>query len=54
MAKHSVSQMQLGEKLGLSQVAISRRLSGRVPFDVNELQQVAEMFGLSMGDLVAS
>lgn len=51
MAEKRVTQEQVGASLGLSQVAISRRLSGRVPFDVNELKAVSVLLGEPMSAL---
>lgn len=51
MGRHNVTQMQLRDVLGVSQPAISARLKGQVPFDANEIDALAEHFGVSPGDL---
>jgi transcriptional regulator with XRE-family HTH domain len=46
MARQRITQTQMAERLGMSQVAVSRRLLGQVPFDVEELGRVAEILDL--------
>lgn len=43
MARARVTQSMIAHRLGKSQAAVSRRLSGEVAFDVNELGAVAEL-----------
>lgn len=52
MVRQEVNQQQLAESLGLSQAAVSRRLTGEVPFDVNELVAVAAALGITVADLM--
>lgn len=52
MARNRVSQTALAETLGLSQAAVSRRLLGAVPFDVDELAQVAELLNVTAASLI--
>ena len=51
MAKKRVTQEQLAAHMGVSQAAIARRLSGRVPFDVDELSKIAEYFAVPVASL---
>lgn len=51
MAKKRVTQEQLAAHMGVSQAAIARRLSGRVPFDVDELSRIAEYFAVPVASL---
>lgn len=53
MLRAEVEQAQLAAALGLSQSAVSRRLTGEVPFDVNELQIVATTLHVSAGSLLS-
>jgi transcriptional regulator with XRE-family HTH domain len=53
MARHGVSQEHLCTVLGLSQSAVSKRLRGVTPFDVNELDLVASYFSMTLVDLVS-
>lgn len=53
MVRANVRQGALAEKLRLSQAAVSRRLTGEVPFDVNELTAVAELLAVPMSTLLA-
>lgn len=51
MERAGVTQAQLAEHLGLTQAAISRRLTGRVPWRVAELVAVAQKLGVPVADL---
>lgn len=46
MGRQRVSQRRIAEVIGLSQQAVSRRLSGEVPFDVAELGRIAAELGV--------
>ncbi len=46
MARRRVTQTALADVLGMTQTALSRRISGAIPFDVNELHAIAEHLGL--------
>lgn len=46
MARRGVTQRQVAEALGISQPQISKRLAGRIAFDVVELQVIGRMLGL--------
>lgn len=52
MARNKISQVKLAETLSVSQAAISRRLSGRVAFDIDELVRIAEAFNIPLAELV--
>lgn len=52
MARKRMTQFQLAQHLDLSQAAVSRRLSGLTAFDVNELQQVADLLEVSPASLL--
>ena len=47
-----MNQAQLGQHLGLSQASISDRLLGKSPFTVDELEQLAELFGITLAELL--
>ncbi len=51
-ARRRITQHDLAESLGLSQMAVSRRLSGTVAFDVNELYAVAALLDVSVPTLI--
>lgn len=53
MARRKVTQAQLAEQLGCTQPAISRRLSGVISWDVDELTRVAEFLGVPLSSLLA-
>ncbi len=46
MGRHRVSANRLAVMTGLTQSSMSRRLSGRYPFTVDELEVIAEAFGV--------
>lgn len=52
MARRGVSQMRLAAVLNLSQTAVSKRLRGVTPWDVNEMGTLAEAFGVPITDLL--
>ncbi len=53
MARRGISQRQLGEALGLTQAAVSKRLRDITPWSVPELETVAGMFGLATSRLIS-
>lgn len=42
MLRRGLSQTELAERVGMSQAALSRRLSGEVPLDVDQLDAIAK------------
>lgn len=54
MGRHRVSQARLAVALGMSQSALSRRLNGDQPFDIDDLFKIAEHFGTEVGALLPS
>lgn len=52
MDRQRLSQEKLGRLLSLSQPAVSRRLTGHVPFNVEELDLIANKLNLSLADLI--
>lgn len=46
LVEHHVSQVDIARLLGLTHVSIGRRVSGAVPFRVDELIQIAEYLGV--------
>ena len=53
MAPRGVTQMTLARKIGLSQAAVSARLKGKTPFDINELVQIAVALDVPLDALIA-
>jgi transcriptional regulator with XRE-family HTH domain len=53
MGRYQVSQERLGQAINLGQTGLSRRLRGKVPFDIDDLLAIAEHFGVPVTDLVA-
>ena len=54
MGRHHVTQMDLCGVLGVSQTGVSKRLRGLIPFDVNEVSQLAAYFDVSPGELLGA
>lgn len=52
MARRAYTQSVLAEKLGRSQQFVSRRISGRVPFTIEDLHDIAAVLGVSVLDLL--
>ena len=51
-ARQKLSQAKLAAPLGISQVAVSRRLSGEVAFTINELFILANLFGCDVREIL--
>lgn len=52
MARKRVTQSVLAAHLGISQAALSRRLRGEIPFDVNELALIASHLDVTIDALI--
>lgn len=52
MASKGLTQTALAERLGLTQPAVSARLSGRTPITVDELTVIAAVLGVPVTDLL--
>jgi transcriptional regulator with XRE-family HTH domain len=48
MARRGVTQEAVGKALRLSQPAVSKRLRGDVPFDINELATIAALLDVPL------
>jgi transcriptional regulator with XRE-family HTH domain len=53
MARRSHSQVSLAPLVGMRQQALSRRLSGRTPFTIDELARIAGALDVALADLVS-
>lgn len=53
MLDRGISQTSLAAVLASSQTAVSRRLTGAVPFDIDELTAIAVFLGVPLSDLLA-
>lgn len=54
MARKRMTQRELAEALGLPQPSISKRLLGKIPFDVAELEKAAEALGVPVSQFFAT
>lgn len=52
LAQARIRQSVVADALDISQQAVSRRLSGHVPFSAHELLVVADLLGISPGALL--
>lgn len=51
LARRRLTQEQVGAEIGLTQKAMSRRLTGEVEFSGSELQKLAEVLGTPVATL---
>lgn len=54
LARRGLTQEQAGSAIGLTQKAMSRRLTGTVDFSATELHKLADLLGVPVGDLLAT
>lgn len=52
MARKRLSQKDIADHLGVTQPAVSARLSGKTPIDVEELSKIADLLDLSAAELL--
>jgi transcriptional regulator with XRE-family HTH domain len=52
MVRRGISQTALASRLGMSQAAVSKRLRGETPFDINELAQIAAALDVTLDRLL--
>lgn len=52
MSRRGLSQTAVANRLGLSQASMSARLRGVTPFDLNEVVQLADLFGMTVDQLL--
>lgn len=48
MARHRISQTAVGDRLGLSQAAVSAKLAGKTPFTIDQLAAVADLLNVPL------
>lgn len=54
LARQRLSQAEVALAMGRSQAYLSRRLSGDIPFDVDDLAQLAEILGVPVAALLGA
>jgi predicted transcriptional regulator len=52
MARQRLSQGRIAAQMGVSQAAVSRRIIGEVPFDLQDLSKVADILKVSTVELI--
>lgn len=53
VARQNVTQYDLAEVLGVAQPSVSRRLTGKHPFDTDELDKLAAFFDVPVDRFLA-
>ena len=53
MRRAGKRQVDVAQALGLTQSAVSARLSDQIPWRLRELQQIATLLGVPVAELVA-
>lgn len=53
MARRGLNQTQLAAAIGKTQTQVSKRLSGQIAFDINELTAVADVLDVPLSHLTA-
>lgn len=52
LGRRNMSKLQLAQRIDRSHTYMWRRLSGEVAFDLDDLERIADVFGVKVGDLV--
>jgi len=52
MVEHDLSQGKLAEAIGISRGAMNRYLNNHRTFDYGQIVDIAEVFGLTAGELI--
>lgn len=52
LARHRVSGAELARKLGVSQAYVWRRMSGDLPFTLDDVERIAEALDMEPNDLI--
>lgn len=52
MARQRITQSDVARELGIGQPSVSKRLSGQVPFDVDQLAKLSALLGVSIERLL--
>jgi transcriptional regulator with XRE-family HTH domain len=52
LARNDVTQVQVAAALGITQQAVSQKLSGRRPFSLDDVEVIAPMVGMAPDELV--
>ena len=54
LGRRRLSDIAVARKLGRSHTYVYRRLTGEIAFDIDDLEGIAELLNVSMGDLLPS
>ena len=51
-ARRNLSQREVAERIGMSQASFSRRMNGEQPWDLNELDKLADLFRMDVREFI--
>jgi transcriptional regulator with XRE-family HTH domain len=54
LVRRGMKQTDLAERIGMTDTALSNRLTGRVDTDTDDLDRIAEGLGMTVFELIAS
>lgn len=52
MSRQGISQVELAKAIGIAQNSISRRLTGKVPFSLPEIESIAQVLDVPVDQLL--
>lgn len=52
MGRRQINKAEMARRLHVSEVWIGRRLNGKLPINLNELQSIAQVLGVQVADLL--
>lgn len=52
LARRRMSAAELARRTGIKQSTMSRRMTGETAFDLDDLEAIAEVLGIAVGDLL--
>jgi transcriptional regulator with XRE-family HTH domain len=52
MGRRDINKTELARRLGVSDMWVGRRLRGKLPIDIDDLQRIAVVLGVVAGDLL--
>lgn len=50
--RYAMTQHQVAEILGISQSQVAKRLNGKIPFTLDDIQRLADFFGIDPAELL--
>jgi len=53
LARHRITAAEVAQRLDRSEAYVSRRLTGEIPLNLDDLAEIAEMLGIAPAALIA-